>query len=496
MPTMRPNLTEEQKLAATCSDGRVYIEASPGSGKTTVAAERFGVARFGGFTGGPGVLALSFARSARGELHDRIRRRWGTNAMRWPHRVSTLDQLHLSIVRHLLVAGHLVWPGGHDHLEVLDSWRGHQSRWLEEDTFRRVLTISDGLVAHASQKGPATYGYTQIAPFRARIDAGRCTHQEIRQVLAAAIAPGSPLRPTVGEFLLGTISALIVDEVFDGNPLDLAIVRGAARRNIPTTLIGDPWQALYKFRGATPGHVPAVVASLAFAPYPMPESHRFETPEMRVLAEKLRSGDAVALAGGGASDCDVVLASEWSRLWQCSDDVLPHSFGQPANRVDAAIAILLDHIVSQHSQGPSTFVADAASLLGIDVTALHQDASAKLGPVVEILSAGTPNAAEMALDLLRTTLTEMGSVNITNLAAAAMQERHERLRAIARRLSRPKLVPGLTVHQAKGREWNNVGISLSEAETGRLGTGLSHTKELDRTVYVGLTRARRTTVVV
>jgi putative ATP-dependent endonuclease of OLD family len=87
VPRMRLQLTEEQRVAATAADGRVYIEASPGSGKTTVAAERYGVSRYLAPGTGRGVMALSFARSARGELERRVRRRWGVDAMRWPHRV-------------------------------------------------------------------------------------------------------------------------------------------------------------------------------------------------------------------------------------------------------------------------------------------------------------------------------------------------------------------------------------------------------------------------
>lgn len=110
---MRLPLTDDQKHAATSSADRVYIEASPGAGKTTVATERYGVARFGTKGDRRGVLALSFARSARGELRDRVRRRWGANAMRWPHKVWTLDLLHFAIVRHLLSTNALKWPGGH-----------------------------------------------------------------------------------------------------------------------------------------------------------------------------------------------------------------------------------------------------------------------------------------------------------------------------------------------------------------------------------------------
>lgn len=292
------------------------------------------------------------------------------------------------------------------------------------------------------------------------------------------------------DFLSGTIATLIVDEVFDGNRLDLRIVAGAARHGIPTTLIGDPWQALYGFRGAEPHLVPSLINQLEFAPYPITESFRFETVEMQGLAANLRLGHGVTLDAGDAATCNVVLACEWSRLWECSDDVLPYSFGQPGNRIDAAIALLLDHIVTRQFEPLSTFVADAAALLGLDLDTLRNEGSAHLAPVVETLAGGTEDDAKAALALLRAKLTEMGSVNITNLTAANMADRYARLVGIARRLDRPKLTPGLTVHQAKGREWPQVGVALTNGEVQRLATGLSQANELDRTLYVALTRAK------
>ncbi|MFJ4967082.1 3'-5' exonuclease [Streptomyces sp. NPDC088729] len=56
------------------------------------------------------------------------------------------------------------------------------------------------------------------------------------------------------------------------------------------------------------------------------------------------------------------------------------------------------------------------------------------------------------------------------------------------------LVPGLTAHQAKGREWDVVGVHLTDAERGSLRRGLSSDSEDHRKLYVALTRAKRTTM--
>ncbi|MFC9081324.1 3'-5' exonuclease [Streptomyces sp. NPDC057062] len=56
-----------------------------------------------------------------------------------------------------------------------------------------------------------------------------------------------------------------------------------------------------------------------------------------------------------------------------------------------------------------------------------------------------------------------------------------------------QLIPGLTAHQAKGREWNHVGVLLTDSERETLAAGLVKTREDHRTLYVALTRAKHAT---
>ncbi|MCA1702176.1 MAG: UvrD-helicase domain-containing protein [Actinobacteria bacterium] len=138
-------LTDEQKTAICSGHPRLFIEAAPGSGKTTVAAERFGVLRFGRVAAPEGTMtAVSFTRSATSELRRRVRMRWGTSSLAWPHNVTTIDTLDCKIVQFLLRRQVIHWPGGHEALEVLDDWRGHRGyRWLIAGSNRRVATINN-----------------------------------------------------------------------------------------------------------------------------------------------------------------------------------------------------------------------------------------------------------------------------------------------------------------------------------------------------------------
>jgi DNA helicase-2/ATP-dependent DNA helicase PcrA len=54
----------------------------------------------------------------------------------------------------------------------------------------------------------------------------------------------------------------------------------------------------------------------------------------------------------------------------------------------------------------------------------------------------------------------------------------------------------LSVHQAKGREYDRVGRKLKDPEVCRLAAGLDSDQHNDRVLYVAATRARRGTVLV
>lgn len=492
---MRLSLTDEQKAAATAQADLVYIEASPGSGKTTVATERYGIIRYSGARDPRGVIAVSFARSARGELAERVRRRWGSDATRWPHKVWTLDSLHRALLQHLLRAGAIVWPNGHTELVTLDSWRGQPGcRPVDVGQWIREVRLNEGKVESFARRGRRSGRFiTQAAPHKQLLEQGFCTHDEVRQVLVGAFRSES-LRDAVGEYLRSTMRALIVDEIFDGNPLDLALVALAAQMDVPTTIIGDPWQALYAFRGATPHLVPNLLEQLDFSHQPINESFRFRTDEMKELASELRAGNAVQLPVGSPADVDVVLASEWAPLWSAADEVLPLSFGQPDNRLDAAIAVLLDQVVSSHFRHLSTFGPEAAAILGLSTDDFRNEVADLLAPVVRMLPGADTDGATAALHELRDRLREHTGTTIRQLQPSNRARRIANLAALGRRLTGGYVVPGMTIHQAKGREWERVGVVLREGEVGRLAAGLEQESENHRKLYVALTRAKDRTV--
>ena len=489
---MALTLTREQKRAAATDAHRVFIIAAPGSGKTTVAAERYGVIRYSERPDGRSILALSFARSARGELERRIRQRWGNSALRWPHRASTLDTLHHGLLSQLLRTEEILWFGGHKELMVIDSWRGQQgARPLEADfKYCRVARLKGRKVAtDGVRMGRPVFGFGNKHPHEAMLADGICTHEEIRCVLRDALADAE-LRKVIGGYLRSGTKAVIVDEVFDGNRLDLELVKVAAEAGIPTTLIGDPWQALYEFRGAEPGLVPFLIADLDFERFAVTESFRFATDDMQALAEGLRAGAAVQLTPGTAGEADVVLASRWLPLWEVSEDVLPYAFGQIHNRTDAALALLLEPLATGYFGQLARAAPEAALALNLTPEVVRNELPDILAPVLGRVSGGRTDDAVAALALLRQTLRNVGGRNIPALADPQEGVRVACLVALSKRLGRSRLVPGMTVHQAKGREWKAVAVHLLPGQKARLASGLTEDRAGDREIYVALTRAK------
>lgn len=72
---------------------------------------------------------------------------------------------------------------------------------------------------------------------------------------------------------------------------------------------------------------------------------------------------------------------------------------------------------------------------------------------------------------------------------AATRNPNEYLRSTTRLDNRGECIPGMTIHQAKGKEWPAVGVRLNSAQINRIQTGLSETSTEDRAIYVALTPA-------
>ncbi|WP_082097211.1 UvrD-helicase domain-containing protein [Demequina silvatica] len=492
------DLTEEQLVAAGSATQNIYIEAGPGTGKTTVSAQRFGVLRFSPShrSDRRAVVAVSFTRAATHNLRRRVRRIWGNAAQDWPHRVVTLDTIMAGLL-HDLLSSRLVtwpnsvalWPDGNITLDVRDSWASSCSGTVMTRSQCEIHLV-DGRLEFQLTFLPESALKAPPQEVRAHLMQGICTHQDVRTVIALALKVPS-LASYIQQRLGETMRALIVDEVFDANELDIAIIDRALAAGVAITLVGDPWQALYMFRGARPEMVRELIERAEISTFPLTRSFRWQTSEQSNLAKALREGTGVALPAS-RSEVDVVLALRWKDLWSLGDRVLPLAFQSfKGTYEEAAATILLNHVTRNILDNDATYLRDALAALNIQDPDVPQRLAPGLQRVIEMLAPGGKTAEKAAY----TALVEV----IKTVSPRELRKPHwvytQRLGLIQPRISTPaRPVLGMTTHQAKGGEWPAVGVCLSDAEARALAGGLSVDNDMHRKIYVACTRARLHTV--
>lgn len=486
-------LTGEQVIAAAAIDHVVNIVSAPGSGKTTVAAERFGFLRFQ--RGDErGVLGLTFNRAAANEFGTRVASRWGASSTTFPHRISTFDHLYVDLLHILLRSGSISWPEGHQSVDVRDEYGGFDGfvYLLPTQHYLRVagLNNTDTVVSRSRAITEATRGVGSAAKHLSILRQGIVSHEDVRWILRAALEREA-LREMIVSWVAANYRAIIVDEVYDGDGLDLTIISLAADAGVHATVIGDPWQAMYRWRGATPELVAQLVHSTeeTFVEYPLSISFRFRGEQMPGLAADLRDGLPVSLPSVGSEEVDVALARRWADLWQVGDNILPLAFRNVENATDAAICLLLDTVTRSRFGERAHGRESAITKLKLDREVFDARQTEVMQPLLDDLVGGAE--PETVLDALREAVKSLGARRPSRLSVEKEALIALQLRQIGLRLVRRKLIPGLTVFQAKGREWDRVGVVLSTGQRTALAEGLRSDHEEHCITYVAVTRARK-----
>jgi len=488
-------MTTPQLRAATSNDRLCYVKAGPGSGKTFTAAEAFGYVRLVRYRNDRrGICGVTFARSARRELITRVRHRWGARVAQWPNAICTFDELHRRVVRFLIQRELVNWPGGELPAQPEDSWATHPDATSQPRSRPRLRVGLDatGLVTimeTTSQLRAPTPVFVDKVKFGDALASGRCTHTDVRNVLGDAVnvARHPELNDAIRECLAGSFCHLVVDEAFDMNPLDIAVVERAIEAGLSVTIVGDPWQSLYEFRGSTPKLVTRLIAGHPFHRIDMPGEHRYETTEMVQLARALFDNQPFAVHSAQTGDeFDVVLAHDWGTLWS-EDRILMLPAGK-ANKIDRGLmascfVLLLNEYVQELFEIEASGVGEARRALP------RPNPAELLAPALAALRDQTKSEADL-WDLLRAAFQPSGGRPWPSPGLTA-QKCLVRVMQVAREDEPPVL--GLSVHQAKGLEWERVLFLDGELGTGACELNILDIDELShRNVYVALTRAKST----
>ncbi|MDO4260200.1 MAG: UvrD-helicase domain-containing protein [Actinomycetaceae bacterium] len=491
-------LTDEQRLAAASLQTNLFIEAGPGTGKTTVSAQRFGVQRF--ISSRPydarAVVAVSFTRAATYNLRQRVQRLWGPTALTWPHRIVTLDTIMCDLLHDLMQQKLVIWPNalklwpdGNIELDVRDSWASSISTVWSRAYYK--LELHEGKIKLSEEFTSEQAAHFPKKDVECLIEQGICTHQDIRDILTLALKePTSATR--VQKRLGDTMRALIVDEVFDANGLDIAIIGAAIAAGVSVTLVGDPWQALYVFRGARPEAIPRLLERAEVATLRLTKSFRWCSKEQHNLANRLRAGKGIILPNE-ESDIDVALALRWAELWSLGGKVLPLAFQSfKGSYGEAAVTLILNHLTRSTLNLDASYLNDALTALNIQDREIPRMLEPELQDVVETLRPGGKEAAKAAYMQLREVISK---VSTRELPRRPHYTHTDKLVQLRERIVYPgDIIPGLTTHQAKGHEWQIVGVRLKPDEREVLAAGLNSSEELHRKIYVACTRARERTI--
>ncbi|MGD8486336.1 MAG: ATP-dependent DNA helicase UvrD2 [Chloroflexota bacterium] len=523
-------LNEEQRRAVTTISGPVAIIAGAGSGKTRVVSHRAAYAVATGTVPERAILLVTFTEKAAGEMAARVRRLGLARVAARTFHSAALAQLRY------------FWPsrhGGAELPEVLaDKWRlvaplaralpgGYRftpTRDLIDEiewAKSRRLTPSTYLARAAGRTPPATpdlfvrlfRDYERAKQRRGFVDFDDILGQTV-ELLESDEEAAAAVRSRYAWFT--------VDEYQDTTPLQARLLELWLGERRDVCVVGDEDQTIYTFAGATPEHLTGFERRYPGATViPLLTNYR-SSPQVLALANTLLSSTGsskrlVATRGDGPAPVVRVFASaaeeEASVVARVKALV---GEGMPPNE----IAVLL-RLNAQTAGFEAAFAREGLpyQLRGrrfferrevqAAVRALERVPEDAAG---EVLVAAVRAAWDRQLGFdpdeepegreareRQATLSTLLAI-VSQLALGdGGREREVVLAELARRASSEASADGggvelLTLHRAKGLEWDAVFIPMLEEGSlpvSQAGDSEGQLAEERRLLYVGITRARR-----
>ncbi len=310
-------LNEEQRRAAEAVRGPVCILAGAGTGKTTTITRRtaFQVAS-GVFEPGQ-ILCVTFTDKAAGEMRSRL------DALGVPGiRARTFHATALAQLRHLV-------PDTGDILPSKGLWLRQIANTLPKPfRFRPVADLATEIEwARARRVDPASYvaalnGHEPPIPpdlmervFRAyelrKRREGRIDFDDVLELLVRFYEE----HPEAAMRFRMRCRAITVDEYQDVNLLQQSLLDLWLGDRDELCVVGDDYQAIYGFTGATPRYLLDVPRRFPHASVIRLERNYRSTPEVLALANRL-----VPRLGGAAKNLEpTVAAGDEPITRRCSD---------------------------------------------------------------------------------------------------------------------------------------------------------------------------------
>jgi DNA helicase-2/ATP-dependent DNA helicase PcrA len=523
-------LNEQQRAAAMAVRGPVVVLAGAGSGKTRMITRRVAYAVASGAVRPEEVLVVTFTEKAAAELVERLAG-LGLRSIR----AATFHGASLGLLRDLwprfrqapfpaileskaAILGELArgLPGGYRFLPVRDL--ASEIEWAK---VRRLTPASYAAgAARTGRHGPLPpdllrrlwQGYEQRK-------AGALDFEDMLGALLDLMAE----YPEAAAAVRSRYRWFSVDEYQDTNPLQEALLSAWLGDGDDICVVGDPQQMIYSFTGASAEYLTGFAARHPGARvFEMDRNYR-SSPQILALANRL-----LAVMPGGrplaASEPDGPAPS----IVRHADPRAERRALTAEIRRLAAVGIRPSQtaiLVRTNAQVPPIEAALGSAGIAFRVrgerffdrfeirravraiaSAARSDASLRGGDAMaEAVSAAwssafgfSPDAATTSDEAAERQEALLALLAIVREAAAApisMSVLAERLaeRAEAERGTAAEAVELLTMHRAKGLEWD--AVLLPSLEEGILPVRQAHSEaeiaEEQRLFYVALTRARR-----
>src|SRR4051794_39512145 len=481
-------LNDEQRAAVEATGGPVCILAGAGTGKTTTITRRIAWQVAGGAFAPGEIVAVTFTDKAAGELRSRLAA-LGVQGVRAstfhsaalalvrrfagdPGRILPTKALLLRQIANRLPAPYKFRPAADLATEV--EWA--KNRRLTPQTYAREVGGHEPPI-------PVDLMLKVYAEYeRRKAEAGQIDFEDLLERAVRLFEDD----PTAAALVRERGVSFTVDEYQDVNLLQQALLDHWLGGRDELCAVGDDWQAIYGFTGASPDWLRGLPERFPHCRVVRLEENYRSTPQVIALANKLAPKLRTALDDGPAVvvEPNVDVAARVREL----DVPLEH------------IAVLVrtnaravDYEESFHDAG--------IPFRGVSL--LDRDAARRLlrvlpredGPVGEVV-----HRLALAEGWLESPPEKLGDREATRQADLARLVRlaasfegtcaefgaslHERFGASAGRG-----VHLLTLHRAKGLEFD--AVFLPRVDEGELPYKRADVEEERRLLYVGITRARR-----
>jgi DNA helicase II / ATP-dependent DNA helicase PcrA len=491
-------LNPEQRAAVETTRGPLCILAGAGTGKTTTITRRIAWQVASGAFTPEQIVAVTFTDKAAGELRARLRA-LGVDGVR----ASTFHSAALSLLRHFagdpgrilaskalllrrigngLPGAYRFRPAGDLATEI--EWA--RNRRLTPDTYRSGLGDHEPpLPADLMQRVFREYERRKAAD-------DLLDFEDLLERTVQLLEADEHARAAVCE----RWRAFTVDEYQDVNLLQQALLDLWLGERDELCAVGDDYQAIYGFTGASAGWLLALPRRFPHARVVRLERNYRSTPQVLELANRL-----VPRLGGSAKTLAPTLPDGADPVVGPGLDVVEH-----ARQLQARGVALEEMAVLVRTNARTTEFEEAFHEAGIPfqgASLLARDAARQL---LKALRGRTGPAAEIVRELavrqglLAEVPEKLGEREQTRQADLGRLVRlaedfggevdgfvaslHERFGESAGRG-----VHLLTLHRAKGLEWE--AVFLPRVEEGELPIRRGDVEEERRLLYVGMTRAKR-----